>query len=343
MIKSKKILAVSMAVMFGLSGLVLAGHFVNEHLANEGFEGAGGEWSTTGEAARLDDVSSARTDDWSMFISADEDIGGSASQMFAELDECSPYGLATFELSGYYDNPLVETVDAVDYASVAGMMVQFNVDGPFSTSSDVANLDYEEMTLAGNIPAWAMSATVTIDGMPHDNSHLGHTGDDTVDVRWDDMAFMTDCVADYAKVSGKAGDSSQKGSRGMYSFSGAIGTLESEACTGGEDATIQPVGSLSINYKELGYSCEFTPTAPVVYSGLTATLAVSYICDLPEPDEDLEGTAEIVLTQGAGGAEGKGKNKDRGMISVDASDDELDIEETDLDKGNVNLLAAVCL
>jgi len=344
---SKKILTASIALLLGVSGLVLADHFVNEHLANEGFEGEGGEWIPTGEAARLDDSSSARTDDWSMFISADEVVGGSAEQLVEGLDECSPYGLATFELSGYYNNPILENVPdgegIGDYASVAGMMVHFNVDGPFATSTDVFTDGYEEMTLGGNVPAWAMSATVTIDGMPHDNTHVDHTGDDTVDVHWDDMAFMTDCVADYAKVSGKAGDSSRPGKgknalganpRGAYSFSGALGTLESQVCDAAE-----PVGMLHINYKNAGFSCDFEPipSEPIVYVDDTATLTVTYECVGDGYDGDGE-DATIVLTQGEGGPNGNGNTKDRGMISVDADDVALDIEVIELDKGNVKLM-----
>ncbi len=333
---SKKILTASIALLLGASGLVLADHFVNEHLDDAGFEVDTGGWTPDGSASRVE--ANARTGTWSMSIG---DLAGSASQTVDGLDECSPYGLATFELSGFYDNPIVETVEdgdgAGDYASVAGMTVQFNLDDPFATSTDVFTVGYVEMTLFDNIPAWATSATITIDGMPHDNTHDGHTGDDIVDVHWDDMAFMTDCVVDYAKVSGKLndGEKGNAGQNGQYSFSGAIGTLESDPCG-------TPVGEIHINYKTLGYSCVFRPElAPTYYNDGTAQLMVEYDCT-DDVEESFEPGATIVLTQGAGGSN-KNKDKDRGMISVSGTVDGLfDIPEGSLRNGNVNLSSGSC-
>lgn len=326
---SKKVLTASIALLLGVSGAAFGLLFSGNLLDNSGFEVEGLDaadaldWTQDVGASRSD--ANPNTDSWSMFMSWDEDAvyGGSAFQAVEGLDECSPYGLAMFEANGFYDN-------SGETGSVAGMTVAFNLGLPFSMASVEDSVGYEDMTVSGNIPAWAESATVTVDGM--------HPIEFTVpSVHWDDVDFSTDCVADYAKVSGKLGKGNKgnDGQNGKYSFSGAIGTLESEAC----ELVPEPVGMLHINYKTEGFSCDFTPTAPVIYDDLagTATLAVSFLCEIVD-DDDLEGTAEIVLTQGAGGPNGNGNVKDRGMISVDADNDDLDIEEANLDKGNVNLM-----
>ncbi|WP_394147540.1 hypothetical protein [Shewanella atlantica] len=334
---SKKVLTASIALLLGVSGAAFGLLFSGNLLENPGFEVEGvdaadaADWTQVGAATR--DNSNANSGSWSMFMNWDGDAvyGGSASQEVEGLDECSPYGLGMFEASGYYDN-------SGESGSVAGMTVQFNVGSPFAMASDGDNGDYEEMTILDNIPAWAESAMITVDGM--------HPVFETVpSVHWDDVEFSTDCVYDYAKVSGKAGVGlrGREGRNGKYSFSGAIGTLESEAC-----GDANPVGMLHINYKNAGFTCDFTPTAPVVYDDGegTATLAVSYECEGDDLPDDGVGDATIVLTQGDGGPNGNGNTKDRGMISVtnDDGDDEDGInideegESIDLDKGNVNLM-----
>ncbi|ABV37881.1 hypothetical protein Ssed_3277 [Shewanella sediminis HAW-EB3] len=343
---SKKVLTASIALLLGVSGAAFG-----NLLENPGFEVADGDalnaldWTQDAGAERSGATGYAGgTPAWSMFMSGDGEAvyEGSAYQEVGGLDECSPYGLATFEANGFYDNSGLA-------GSVAGMTVAFNVGTPFEMASDGDNGGYEEMTVLGNIPAWAVSAIVTVDGMHP-------TPSTEPSVHWDDIDFSTDCVADYAKVSGKASDSNRPGKgknsdgwnpRGAYSFSGAIGTLESEACEGAA-----PVGMLHINYKNAGFSCDFTPTAPVDYGEGTATLAVSYLCEIADGD-DLEGIAVIQLTQGTGLP--KGKNKDRGMISVtnddlededginiDADDEDPEANPFSLTKGNVNLMPADC-
>jgi len=334
---SKKVLTASIALLLGVSGAAFGLLFSGNLLENEGFEVAGvdaadaADWTQMGAARTA--ATGHNTPAWSMYMTSYFDdqqqvdvFSGSAYQM-EMVEDCSPYGLGMFEVSGWHNNE--------DANGVPSLSVFFDDILNETSSDDTGALDgYQLMTVAGNIPPFAMMAKFMVSG----------DGDGApANVHWDDVEFSTDCVVDYAKVSGKAGDSDRPGKgknyggwspRGAYSFSGAIGTLESEAC-----GDANPVGMLHINYKNAGYSCDFTPTAPIGYDEVegTATLAVSFLCEIVD-DEDLVGDATIVLTQGAGGAEGKGKNKDRGTISVDADNDDLDIEEADLDKGNVNLM-----
>lgn len=337
--RSKKILAASMAFMFGISGLVLAAHIPGNLLENDGFEveGAGGaadaDMWTQNSGANRDDTN-PNTGDWSMFMTMYDGGEGSVYHGSAwqaeDVEGCSPYGLATFESSGMHDN-LAE-------GAVSSLSVSFDNMSPFADVDNVGAVDgYALLAVSGNIPPFAMSATIMIEGMGEDFPANDH---------WDDVEFATDCVTSYSKVSGKArmGNRGNDGQNGQYSFSGAVGTLESSGDCG------DLVGELHINYKTAGFSCDFTPTAAIVYSDPTASLAVSYICDLPDPDDDLTGTAVIVLTQGAGGSNGKGNTKDRGMISV-TNDDGADVDGVNIDgdgesvmlkNGNVNLSAGVC-
>jgi len=330
---SKKVLTASIALLLGVSGAAFGLLFSGNLLENAGFEVEGvdaadaADWTQDGGASRSD--ANPNTDLWSMYMTSYLDeveiFSGSAYQM-EMVEDCSPYGLGMFEASGWHNSS----------DSTASLSVDFDGLMPVEPGSFQGSTDgYEWMSIGGNIPPFAMMAKFMVSGS---GAEVDEVPVVPADVHWDDVEFSTDCVADYAKVSGKLGKGNRgnDGQNGRYSFSGAIGTLESEAC--GEAA---PVGMLHINYKTEGFSCDFTPTAPVVYDDIadTATLAVSFLCEIAD-DDDLEGTAEIVLTQGTGAFTGQGKNKtkDRGMISVDADNDDLDIEEADLDKGNVNLM-----
>ena len=125
------------------------------------------------------------------------------------------------------------------------------------------------------------------------------------------------------------------GQAGQWSFAGTVGHMD--------DSDMSEAGSIDINYKTLGTVCTFTPDDPadITYAGSTATVDADYEC--VGGDKDLAmGTATISLTQGIGGPEGRGKNKDRGSVCVDASDNDLDIPDpfiscVNLDKGNVKV------
>ncbi len=333
---SKKVLTASIALLLGVSGAAFGLLFSGNLLENPGFEDpvlagpAADDWTQDAGASRSDAI--PRTDTYSMFMSWDGDavFSGSAYQM-ETVEDCSPYGLGMYEASGWHNNE--------DANGVPSLSVFFDDILNEASSDDTGVIDgYQQLTVDGNIPPFAMMAKFMVSG----------AGDGVLaNVHWDDVEFSTDCVADYAKVSGKAGvgERGRDGRNGKYSFSGAIGTLESEVC-----GDANPVGMLHINYKTAGYSCDFTPEAPVAYVDDMATLDVSYVCDGDELPDDGVGDATIVLTQGAGGAEGKNKNKDRGTISV-TNDDGADLDGINIDadvdpeihdlsltKGNVNLM-----
>lgn len=331
-----KILAASMAALLSVSGVAYGLLFSGNLVENPGFEMENVDllldptdadmWDQMG-AERNPDTGNI-TPDWSMYMTSyfDEDLqvdvfSGNASQA-QDVEGCSPYGFGQYEASGWHNND--ENQDGVP-----GLSVYFDdVLNMSSSDIDVAGEPdaYQLMTVSGSIPAFAMMSTLMVDG----------TGNGSpANVHWDDVEFSTDCVTEYAKISGKAGESN-KGRRGAYSFSGVVGTLESQFC----EAEPEHVGFIEINYKTLGFSCVFTPKDLPFGVELnddieTTTIETNYECG-GEGGPDGSGMATLMLTQGVGGAEGKGKNKDRGNISVSADDSDLDMDNM-LMKGNVHV------
>ena len=160
-------------------------------------------------------------------------------------------------------------------------------------------------------------------------------GDDLVaDVGFDDVSVtLTDCLASFAKISGKVMGTG--GQRGQWSFSGTVGILHD----GGGLVFTDP---FHINYKTLRQSCDFTPTA-LSFDGTTAVVIADYDCNDGSGFQDVG--ALIRLVPGTGGSNGGGNVKDRGDVCVDAPDDELDIgssctaddgDELALKNGNVH-------
>ncbi len=161
------------------------------------------------------------------------------------------------------------------------------------------------------------------------------TNDGTVaDVGFDDVSVtLTDCLATFAKISGKVmGGGSQ---RGQWSFEGSVGTLHD----GGALVFSDP---FHINYKTERQSCDFTPTA-LSFDGTTAVVTADYDCNEGSGFQGVD--ALIRLVPGTGGSNGGGNVKDRGDVCVDAPDDELDIgsfcdaddgDELALKNGNVH-------
>ncbi len=187
--------------------------------------------------------------------------------------------------------------------------------------------------ITGSISDEAVTATVSMIGAD------AGTPDGTAFVHFDDMSFRITCVKDFAKISGKirgSGGKGNEGRAGQYSFAGTVGHFD--------DLAMTLAGEYLINYQVLGHSCVFTPTS-LMFADPSATVLASYVCD----DVDTTfGNAVMRLTQGAGGPEGTGKNKDRGSVCVDADTDALDlvgvsgvctaeVDELDLDKGNVKV------
>ena len=144
--------------------------------------------------------------------------------------------------------------------------------------------------------------------------------DDRVDVGYDDVSVtLTDCLDEFAKISGKV--MSTGGQRGRWSFEGSVGILH----VGGGLVFSDP---FSINYKSEGFSCDFTPT-DLSFDGTSALVEASYVCNGTGPTNATANAALIRLVPGTGGSEGPGKNKDRGDVCVDAIDAALDIPTVD--------------
>ena len=151
------------------------------------------------------------------------------------------------------------------------------------------------------------------------------TNDGTVaDVGFDDVSVtLTDCLASFAKISGKVMGTG--GQRGQWSFEGSVGILHD----GGGLVFSDP---FHINYKSERQSCDFTPTA-LTFDGTTAVVTADYDCNEGSGFQGVD--ALIRLVPGTGGPEGTGKNKDRGDVCVDAPDNDLDIGSfCDVDGGN---------
>ena len=143
---------------------------------------------------------------------------------------------------------------------------------------------------------------------------LGSDTNSKVDVGYDDVSVtLTGCLDNFAKISGKV--TGTGGKRGQFSFEGTVG-LDHDLATFS--------GSISINYKANDFSCVFTPSA-ITFTGFTALVDASYVCDGTGPTQTSLTAAQIRLVPGTGGPEGRGKNKDRGKVCVEALDDALDI------------------
>ena len=149
--------------------------------------------------------------------------------------------------------------------------------------------------------------------------------DDGWRMSFDALALTGDCVDDSAKISGKIGSGNGKG-RGSgaptHTFAGAVGT----------DTDGGTVGEITVNYRpvdEIPSTCTYTPDGDVAYSMAgdldVATVDTNYEC-IGGIYDSYDGTATIILTS-------RDKGNDRGMVAIDADDDDLD--DVLLQKGNV--------
>jgi hypothetical protein len=248
---------------------------------------------------------------WAPTIGSDASASSDADE---DLTGCSPYDLAVWDASGWY-----QTFDG----DTAYFDVTFDA-GPGSLTSPLTGGDetadgWVEVTDTGNIDADATMATVTVGGVEIDEI------DGAADVIWDDVSFTADCVDNFSKISGKIGTR-----RGTHSFGGAFGELESGT----------PVGTIDVNYKDLRVSCTFTNLG-FSFSSDTGPFGdgfivwdTSYLCSNTDA-----GTAIVGIHGGSGGPEGTGKNKDRGAVAIrQATDSAYNISIiTELDKGNTDI------
>jgi hypothetical protein len=159
-----------------------------------------------------------------------------------------------------------------------------------------------------------------------------------IQVAYDDLSLLLNCVSDFAKVSGRKGQYG-KGNAPEWTFGGAVGTLDDGQTA---DAAIE------INYRALGSVCTFTANDEILYTtDSSATISADYECIGGDKDEQ---TGEAVLDLTAMNASGctAHANRDRGSIAVTADDSELAISgefgetggENCIDRGNVEIVAA---
>lgn len=150
--------------------------------------------------------------------------------------------------------------------------------------------------------------------------------DDGWRMSFDAVALIGDCVDDSAKISGKIGSGNGKG-RGQgaptHAFAGAVGT----------DTDGGVVGDITVNYRpadEIPSSCTYTPVGDLAYSIVddldVAMFDSDYTC-VGGIFDGFAGSALVTLTS-------RDKGNDRGLVEIDASDEELDIDDA-LEKGNV--------
>ena len=247
----------------------------------------------------------------SNFFSTSEDSvtdGGSAM-----MDQTvNVWGCGVEHLQGTYALTGIFATGTASGGDTAQVTVKFfNNIGNLIQTVSTADLetavagDWAAITGLGTtfVPEGAATMNVKITGTD------AGTTDSLADVGFDNLdANLTDCLKDFAKISGKIG-----ARRGQWSFEGSVGHLH--------DGGMELVGSISINYKDLHQLCVFTPT-DLTYPNAddtTALVEADYNCN----EGDLTGTAVLRLIAATGG-----HPKDRGSICVDAeADDQLDIQD----------------
>ncbi len=303
-----------------------------EQLTNPGAEdGVLAPWTSDDPTAGdvVNDTSGANTGDWFFATDRNPIALGTSVTIAQDVDVT---GCGVEGLDGSWTADGFVSTDSSD----TGQLVVLLDDASSASSAAKNSLDsYLAMgPISGSISDEATSANVSMIG-----TDAGGAPDGTAIAHFDDMSFLITCVKDFAKISGKirgSGGKGNEGRAGQYSFAGTVGHFD--------DETMTLAGEFSINYKVLGHSCVFTPTT-LTFADPSATVMASYVYN---DIDTTSGDAVIRLTQGAGGPEGRGKNKDRGSVCVDASDDVLDIgatlgvcaaevDELDLDKGNVKI------
>ncbi len=315
--------AAALVLAFGFAGTAKADPTV-EQLGNPGAEDTVlAPWSTSDPAGGVINNAgcgidcAARTGDW--FFNTDLGSAGvplptippgSSVTIDQDVDVtgCGVKGLdGSWEADGFV---------FTDSGADTGQLVVLLSDASGMSSAEInsQNPAYVAMgPLSGPIAAVVTNANVSMIGKDQND-------DENAFADFDDMSFRITCIADFAKISGvknvqggKGGGSKDKGPQ--WAFSGIVGTFDDPSAT--------TTGTIVINYRRLGpTSCEFTPSAPIVYDGTGgATVTATYLCTGGTKDTDT-GTAVIDLTnKGDAGCPGK----DRGSVAVDASDDDLDI------------------
>lgn len=176
------------------------------------------------------------------------------------------------------------------------------------------------------------SAVYQVSGSKVDEGEL----ETAIQVAYDELQFTLNCVADFAKVSGRIGEDPRgRGKSPQWTFGGAVGTLE--------DGTLA-ASTIEINYREFDSVCEYSAIQIAYTSETSAAIEAEYLCTGGEKDGQ-SGIAMIDLTaRNASGCTAHA-NKDRGSIAVTSDDAGLDIVgefgetggEACIDRGNVEI------
>ncbi len=312
------LLAVAAIAAFGLATPAMAAHPLE--LLNGDAEIGLNDWDNIDAAmGAVDPNASGNIDvdgagDTAFFSTGEANVGSGGSAMMDQSVNVWGCGVeylqGDFAVSGIF---ATGTGDGEDSGKVITKF--FDANGNLIVSISTADLRTSGAgawaAIVGlgtmTVPEGAADMNVKIQGTDGNASGVADVGFDNLDLD------LTDCLKNFAKISGKTGMGSKK-SRGRWSFEGSVGTLH--------DAPMNLTGEIEINYKSLDQVCVFTPTAIDYPVETTADVSATYDCNAGE----LTGTAELRLIGGTE-SDNSGKDKDRGSICVDAeTHDQLDIQ-----------------
>lgn len=312
------LLAAAAIAAFGLTGTAQATHPLE--LLNGDAEAGLSDWDNIDAAmGAVDPNASDNIDvdsdgDAAFFSTGEVSVGSGGSAMMDQTVNVWGCGVeylqGDFAVSGIF---ATGTGDGEDSGKVTTKF--FDANGNLITTIATASLrtsgagDWAAITGLGTmtVPEGAADMNVKIQGTDGNANAFADVGFDNLDLD------LTDCLKNFAKISGKTGVGSKK-SRGRWSFEGSVGTLH--------DAPMNLTGDIEINYKTEGQLCVFTPTAITYPVETTADVSATYDCNAGE----LTGTAVLRLIGGTE-SDNSNKDKDRGDICVDAeTHDQLDIQ-----------------
>ncbi len=316
------LLAVAAIAAFGLTGTAQAAHPLE--LLNGNAEDGLNDWDNIDAAmgaVGTNDTGNIVVDPAGVaafFSTGEVNVGSGGSAMMDQTVNVWGCGVeflqGDFAVSGIF---ATGTGDGEDSGKVITKF--FDAKGNLINTISTADL---RTSVAGDWAAIAGLGTMTVpEGAADMNVKIqgtDGTANGVADVGFDNLDLdLTDCLKNFAKISGKAlfsNKSKNGGQNGRWSFEGSVGTLH--------DDPMDLTGEIEINYKNLGQVCVFTPTAISYPLETTADVSATYDCNAGE----LTGTAELRLIGGTE-SDNSGKDKDRGDICVDAeTHDQLDIQ-----------------
>lgn len=329
----------SNALVLTLSGcmagsLLLAGQAMANELENPGAETGdltGWVADDAVSASLGTDVFVPHSGDWLFLMGEVTEVGevSVSMQQSVDLAECSNEHIrGRFTASGQV---------ATDGDHWGSFTLDFG-EGPIvmleALQSEVSGEWIEFGPISGPVPD-AATAEFTVWAFKEDLDEI----ESSLQVAYDDLVLTLDCVEGFAKVGGRIGQFGN-GNAPELAFSGAVGTL-----TDGSMAD----SSISINYRPLGSSCDFSIGESMVFtSDDSATIDAEYACSGGEKDGQTGIAVIDVTAKDASGCVAHA-NRDRGSIALTADDADLDViggdaghtgTETCLEKGNVEVQSA---